>query len=241
MSQNISFNIYVMSYKRSDKIMSERCFDYCTYCVRESEKELYEKAGVKNILAIPDDCVFDFMSTFYWIIENTPEDVVCIADDDIKNFIYRLNDNTPIVDKEDNPIKEIVTEECERIAQLLVDLNLGLAYDNPQAAPYTYDKEIAFKGMPGHIRWVNKSAFKAKYDAANPASSDIDMAMQELLINRIILLPKYFITSALMDTNKGIVEDRQEHIDMTIAMKNKWGKYYDYDYRKNEARINVQR
>lgn len=241
MNQSISFNIYVMSYKRSNTILSERCFDYCTYCVRESERELYENAGVKNILAIPDTCVCDFMSTFYWIIENTPEDVICIADDDIKNFIYRLNDNSLIVDKNGNPDKSVVTEECERIAQLLADLNIGLAYDNPQRAPYAYDRELAFKGMPGHIRWVNKSAFKAKYNADDPASSDIDMAMQELLMNRIILLPKYFMTYAMMDKNEGIVENRQEHIDMTIAMKNKWGKYYDYNYRKNEARINVQK
>lgn len=95
--------------------------------------------------------------------------------------------------------------------------------------------------MPGHIRWVNKAGFKAKLNEEDPATSDIDMAMQELLLNRIILLPKYYCTTALMDTNAGSAEARREHIDMTIAMHNKWGVYYEYDYRKNIARIGVKR
>lgn len=230
-----------MSYKRSDAILTNRCLEYCTYCVRKSEEETYRKAGVENIQSIPDDKVFDFMSTFYWIIENTPEDVICIIDDDIKNFIYRLDECVPLVDNRNVPIKSTATNEIERIAQLLVDLNLGLAFDNPQPAPYVYDKEISFKGMPGHIRWINKNAFKAKYNPEDPASSDIDMAMQELLLNRIIILPKYFLSSAFMDKNKGFIENRSEHIAMTTAMKNKWGRYYDYDYRKNTASINVKR
>ena len=104
-----------------------------------------------------------------------------------------------------------------------------------------YTSEFAFKGMPGHIRWVNKSAFKARLNTEDPATSDIDMAMQELLMNRIILLPKYFLSSAYMDTNAGDTQNRSEHIEMTHAMMNKWGKYYDYNYRKNTARINVDR
>ena len=44
-----------------------------------------------------------------------------------------------------------------------------------------------------------------------------------------------------MDTNAGSAEARREHIDMTIAMHNKWGVYYEYDYRKNIARIGVKR
>ena len=230
-----NFNIYVMSYKRSDAILSKECFEYCTYCVRKSEEKLYRDAGITDLLTIPDEEVHDFMSTFYWILNNTPEEVVFIADDDIKNFLYRTDDCVSLTDK------ETITSEIERIAQVLCDLNLGLAYDNPQKAPYVYDKEYAFKGMPGHIRWVNKNAFKARYNVEDPASSDIDMAMQEMLMNRIILLTKYFLSSAMMDTNKGIVEDRSEHIAMTAAMKCKWAKYYNYDYRKNTASINVSR
>jgi hypothetical protein len=221
--------------------MTNKLFEYCTYVVREEEVELYKAAGIENILAIPKGSVCDFMSTFYWIINNTPEEVICIVDDDVKCMCYRNDKRYPIYDENGNPDRETATMECERIGQLLSDLNLGLAFDNPNFASYIYDREFGFKGMPGHIRWVNKSAFKARYNPDDPATSDIDMAMQELLLNRIILLPKYYCTTALMDTNAGAAEARKEHTDMTIAMHNKWGDYYVYNYRKNIANINVPR
>ena len=95
--------------------------------------------------------------------------------------------------------------------------------------------------MPGHIRWVNKAAFKAKYNPEDPATSDIDMAMQELLLNRVILQPVYYCTQATMDTNDGYAEPRSVHESIQYAMMNKWGQYYDFDFKKNTARINVQR
>lgn len=233
-----------MSYQRYDKIMSQDLFEYCTYVVREKEAELYKQNGVKNLLVIPDSCpCYNFMDTLWWIIWNTPEDVIFISDDDIKSFSYRMNDVTCINDQNyTNPV-EVVTAEIERVAQLLYDLDLGMAYDQPQAALYNYDKEWNFKGMPGHVRWINKKALKAKYDYKDVASSDIDMAMQELLYNRIILQPKYFLSnSQTMEKNAGgVTQTRQQTIDYRIAMENKWGKYYHYDIKKNQARINVKR
>ena len=230
-----------MSISRWDAIMTKHLFEYCTYVVREEQEGEYRKAGITDVLTIPTGAVHDFMTTFYWIIKNTPEDVVCIVDDDVKVMCYRNDKRYPIVDADGNPDKEIATMECERIGQILYDLNLGLAFDNPNYASYIYDREFGFKGMPGHIRWVNKSCFKARLDENDPATSDIDMAMQELLMNRIILLPKYYCTQAFMDTNAGANSARKEHIDLTIAMHNKWGKYYEYDYRKNVARLGVKR
>ncbi len=238
MKQNTtkSFNIYVMSYKRPHKIMTQSIFEYCTYVVREEEAEAYKESGVKNILAIPEEAeVFDFMSTLYWIIDNTPEDVIFIADDDIKSMIYRIDDSSNIKSP------EIATSEVERIAQLVVDLEIGFATDNPHKALYGYDREFAFKGMPGHIRWINKEHFKAKYNKEDEARSDIDLMYQELLTNRITICPKYFLSNAMMDKNEGILEDRQEHVKMVYAMKNKWGKYYNYDFKKNIASIDIKR
>ena len=39
MSQNITFNIYCMSYMRPHAIMTEKVFEYCTYVVRAEEEE----------------------------------------------------------------------------------------------------------------------------------------------------------------------------------------------------------
>lgn len=91
MTPGITFNIYVMSYQRPHKIMTKNCLEYCTYVVREEEADAYRNAGIDDMLVIPKDAtlecggkVHSFMSTLYWIIENTPEDVIFVADDDIK-------------------------------------------------------------------------------------------------------------------------------------------------------------
>lgn len=236
-----NFGIYCMSVNRWDAIMTKRLFEYCTYVVREEQADKYREAGIDDMLIIPKGAVKDFMSTFYWIIQNTPEPVICIVDDDVKAVCYRNDKRYPMLNDDGTPDKETATMECERIGQLLYDLDLGLAFDNANPASYIYDREFGFKGMPGHIRWINKSGFKAKLDMNDPATSDIDMAMQELLYNRIILLPKYYCTEAFMATNAGTTVSRKRFIDTTIAMHNKWGVYYEYDYRKNVARINVKR
>ena len=236
-----TFNIYVMSYKRPDCILSQNCFEYCTYVVREEEAEEYRKNGVKNILPIPKGAVNDFMSTLYWIIENTPEQVIFVADDDIKGFMYRMKDTIHLEDKNGNPDKEKITSEIERIAQIIYDINIGLAFDEPFAAPYGYDRDFQFKGMPGHIRWINKKSLKAKYNKDDEATSDIDMCYQELLMNRVVLQSKYFLSNAFMDTNKGEGGKRKEHYAMIEAMKNKWGRYYDYNFKRNIAVIDIKR
>lgn len=230
-----------MSRKRSHAILTERLFEYCTYVVREEEYDDYCKAGVKDIISIPDGEVNDFMSTLYWIIRNTPENVIFIADDDIEKFVYRMDDTKYLEDHGGNPDIEKITSEVERIAQLIYDLNIGFAFDQPTLAPYAYDKEFAFVGCPGHIRWINKTSFKAKYDPQDPASGDVDIMMQELLNNRIIIQPRYLCVKAYMDTNEGAYRLRSEHINYVESMQNKWGRYYEYNYDRNIAKINVKR
>ena len=230
-----------MSYRRPKEIKTKHLLEYCTYVVREEEAEAYKASGIDDMLVIPDGAVKSFMSTLYWIIDNAPEDVMFIADDDIERFVYRMNDTANIEDEDGNPDKERATAEIERIAQLMVDLNVGYAFDQPTLAPYAYDCEFKFVGMPGHIRWINKLALKAKYDPKDPAASDVDMMMQELLKNRIILQPRYLCAKAGMDLNEGATRTRQGHLALVESMKNKWGVYYDYNLKRNVARINVKR
>ncbi|MBO6267611.1 MAG: hypothetical protein J6N19_00535 [Clostridium sp.] len=236
-----SFNIYCMSYKRANRIMTKNFFEYCTYVVREEEAEAYREAGVEDLLVIPKGAVYSFMSTLYWIIQNTPEDLIYIADDDIIRFMYRMDDKRYLELEKGVPDKEMITSEIERIGQLILDLDIGLAFDNAQPATYVYHSEFEFKGMPGHMRWINKNALKAKYDRKDPATSDVDMMMQELLNNRIILQPRYLCVDAFMDTNEGEQKTRQRHLNVVEAMKQKWGRYFGYNYKKNTARINVKR
>lgn len=249
MNRDISFNIYVMSYKRSHDIMTCGLVDYCTYVVREEEAELYRNAGVENLLIIPKGAetsagcrIFNWVTTFFWIIENTPEDVICILDDDIKSFLYRLDTSTNLV-KDVKNYRAVATNELERIAQLIVDLDLGFACDSPQKSPYQYTSEFKFLGTPGSIRWINKKCFKAECLPEDDAASDVDIVMQELLKNRIIIQPRYFLGDNIMYTNDGgsdqftSEDNRQYH----LAMKNKWMKYFDFDYKRNLIKINVKR
>ncbi len=230
-----------MSYKRPNAIMTKHLLEYCTYVVREEEADAYRASGVTDLLVIPKGKVRTFMQTLYWIIENTPETVIFIADDDIERFAYRMDDTTYLENKDGSPDKEKATAEIERIGQLMYDLGIGYAFDQPSMAPYAYDAEFKFVGMPGHIRWINKEALKATYDPKDPAASDVDMMMQELLRNRIILQPKYLCAKAFMDVNEGASRTREGHLVLVESMKNKWGKYYGYNHKRNIAVINVKR
>lgn len=240
MKQNISFNIYIMSYARPDVMLTEKLVEYSTLVVREEEYDEYKKYGHSNLISIPKGTVHDFASTFFWIINNTDEDVICILDDDIKSFSYR-QDVYQLLKGDEG--KEKATSELERVAQLLYDLNLGFGFSPMTGALYSYDREFAFKGMVGPVRWVNKNSFKATYDPNDAAAGDVDIMLQELLSNRIVLQEKYLCAANHQNEiiGKNEVLSRQNHIDYVLAMKNKWGKYYGYDFRKNQAKIDVSR
>ena len=92
----LSLGIYVQSYHRYNKILTQDLLERCTYVVRESEAELYRKAGVENVWAAPDGEVNNAIRTYWWIVDHAPEDIVFIADDDIEDVMYRLDDTTPV-------------------------------------------------------------------------------------------------------------------------------------------------
>ena len=235
----LSFNIYVPSYKRSDVIMTNDLLEYCTYVVRKSEEKLYREAGITNILAVDDELINSGAKAVYWIAANAEEDVVAIIDDDIKDFLYRIDTNDKI-----NKDKEIITSEIERIAQLVVDLDIGFGFIDATCIPYNYVQEFTFKGVCGGIKWVNKKKFKAQLDERVTYNFDCDIIMQELLHNRITLNPKYFCSIDVMKVNKGGEAEnrmRQDQIDSIENMKRKWGKYFKYNLRNDKPTLDVPR
>ena len=164
MNPNILFNIYCMSYKRQDKILTKHLFEYCTYIVREKEADTYRRAGIDDMLVIPEGEVRNFISTLYWLIQHAPEGVIFVADDDIKKFVYRLYTFTYLETKDGSPDKEKIISEVERIAQLIYDLDIGYVFDQPTLALYAYTSEFGFVDMPRHMRWINQKALKAVYE-----------------------------------------------------------------------------
>ena len=152
--------------------------------------------------------------------------------------MYRLDTNVNL-EKD----KELITSEFERIAQLIVDLNIGMGCIDSTPVPYNYTAEFDFKGVSGGIRWINKKVFKAKMDYNVRHNFDLDLIMQELLVNRIILKPKYLTSICGIDTNKGggSGKKRKDQLDSITNMKLKWGKYFEFDHKKNVPKIMVKR
>lgn len=234
----LSLGIYVQSYHRYNAILTQNLFERCTYVVRKSEEELYRKAGVKDILAAPDEEVGNAIRTYWWIVDHAPEDIVFVADDDIEDVMYRLDDIARL-----NRNKEIITAEVERIAQLMADLDIGYACIDATGVPYGYDGAFAFKGTSGSMKWVNKKVLKARPDERVKYNYDLDLILQELLLNRVILKPRYIIGKDHQDTNAGgdSSKKRQDQIDSINNMKLKWGKYFKYNFKNNKPMINVPR
>lgn len=239
MEEELTLGIYVPSYKRSDRILTYNLLENSTYVVRESEKADYERAGIKNILAVKDEEINNGAKVVYWIIQNAKEDVVAIIDDDIEDFAYRIDTTDRL-----NGDKETITAEIERVAQLLVDLDLGFGFIDATITPYNYVQEFGVKGVCGGIKWVNRRKFKAKYDEKVVLNFDCDIVMQELLLNRITLNPKYLCSIDKMKVNKGgeaSGRKRKDQEDSILNMRLKWGKHFDYNFKNDKPKMNVKR
>lgn len=239
---DVIFGIYIPSYKRAKTCTAHTLIEYGTYVVRASEEAEYREAlrdapeGIK-ILAVEDELICGLTEVNQWLIDNAPEDVIAILDDDIRHFYYRTIETETI----DDP--EVVTTELERIGQLMYDLKIGFGATDATIRPWNYDCEFAFKGTAGSVRWINRLAFKSKCNKELEYNYDLDVVLQELLVNRVILKPKYFCSKGETDTNSGgaSAKKRNDQIASINLMMQKWGKYFSYNFKMNVPHINVKR
>ncbi len=232
--------LYVPSYGRADKILTQNVLNDCTYVVRESQEEAYRNAGVKKILAAPDSEIDSLPKVRQWIIDNTPEDIVIQLDDDIERFSYANKNNIVVIED-----KDTVDMELERVAQLLSDLDIGFAALPMQENVLKYTREFSFKSTIGLVCWFNKSALKqSRYDPGIKFKADIDFELQELLHNRIMLIPEYLRVKATYDRNKGGNSETKNSRTVNEAveyMNTKWGRYYSHNFKNNTSKVNVRR
>lgn len=237
--QNKTLGVYVPSYKRAHDIKTYHVLNHCTYVVRESEEQQYREAGVERILAAPDHEIDSLPKVRQWIIDNTPEDVVVQIDDDITGFSYVNKNNLVRIEDMD-----IVDAEFERIGQILSDLRLGFASIRMQENVIKYNEEFRFQSTIGLICWFNKSGLRSRYDENIRFKADIDFQLQELLYNRIIIVPEYFRARAIYDKNEGgnSVDKNTKTLNATVDyMKAKWGKYYEHNFKTNQSKAKVRR
>lgn len=235
-----TLGIYVPSYHRYDSIITDKVLNDCTYVVRESEKDQYVEAGVRKVLAVPDDEIDSFPKVRQWIIDNTPEDIVVQIDDDIKLFAYVNHYNLQAIESKDD-----IDIEIMRVAQLISDLDIGFASIKMTIDTRQYNQEFLFKSLIGMCCWYNKEAIKkSRYDTENKLKADQDFELQELLYNRIILIPSYIRAKGIYDKNKGGNSTGRDGSAVTAAfdhLKAKWGKYIRIDRKKNVMSIKVKR
>lgn len=237
-----TFGIYIPSYKRAKTCNAHKFLEYGTYIVRESEYEEYvealkEYADHIKVQAVEDSQICGLTEVNQWLADNAPEDVIAILDDDIHHFYYRMIEYGAI----DDP--EIITSELERVGQLMSDLGIGFGATDATATPWGYDCEFSFKGCAGAVRWINRKTFKAKCNKELEYNYDLDVVLQELLVNRVILKPKYFCSKGLTDTNEGGAsgKKRGDQIASIKLMEAKWGRYFSYNMKRNVPHINVKR
>lgn len=239
---NPTFGIYIPSYKRAKTCTAHHFLQYGTYIVRASEEAEYREAlkgageGTR-VWAVEDELICGLTEVNQWLIDNAPEDVIAILDDDIHHFYYRMFDTVSLEDP------EVITAELERIGQLMSDLKIGFGATDATIRPWNYDCEFSFKGCAGAVRWVNRPVFKAKCNKELEYNYDLDLVLQELLVNRVILKPKYFCSKGLTDTNEGGAsgKKRGDQVASINLMKSKWGKYFSYNMKTNVPHINVKR
>lgn len=232
-----TFNVYVPSYARhDDEVRIYDCLEYCTYVVRKSEAAAYKAAGIETLWIVPDDKINNIHKVHQYIIDESPEDIICIIDDDGK-MIYRN------IETYDMTVEQ-ASAELERVAQLMYDLKVGYGCTDAVPAPFYYDAEFKFHGMCGGCKWVNKEKFVAKVDPHCEYNFDLDLELQELLANRIIFKPIYFIDVGGQDTNKGgsnVDKNSTKRMAGIQYTKSKWGKHFAYNFKNNKARIDVSR
>ena len=234
-----TLGIYVPSYHRADCIKTDRILNECTYVVRESEADLYRAAGVRKVLPAPDDQIDSLPKVRQWIIDNTPEDIVVQIDDDLDRFSYVNKNNMVVIDDPD-----VIDGELVRIAQILSDLDLGFASIRMQESVIKYNEEFRFQSTIGLVCWFNKSALKGRYDPEVKFKADTDFQLQELLKNRVIIVPEYLRAKAKYDKNSGgnNVSKNSTAVESTVEyLKNKWGKYYEHNFKTNQSKAKVRR
>lgn len=236
---DIKFQIYIISHGRHERgEITAKNFTNYKHVVRESEKAIYKKHGFKNVVGYPDEDINSYTKVFNYLVDNAPEDVIAIVDDDIDHFLYRTDKSEIITDS------WIVQQEFERIAQMIADLRIGLAMADVLSIPYSYSQEFTWGGVPGAWKIINRSVIKARMDSSIARNVDIDYVLQEMLKNRICLKVKYLCSFGYRDestTTSGSNYDGSDIEASLTEMKLRWGKYFNYNKKRGIPYIHVPR
>tara|TARA_R110002126_G_scaffold93089_4_gene220745 strand:+ start:760 stop:1458 length:699 start_codon:yes stop_codon:yes gene_type:complete len=217
----IKLGIYVISYGRSDEIKTAKSVPSSTYVVRKSQEKAYKKAGIKNIWAIEDEKINSWTNVMNYILDNAPETCVVIMDDDLEDFSYVGTQAWKVEDT------DIIEDELVRLSQIVYDLDIGHGILGFRPNPRNYAEEFLWHGTGGGTYFFNLDKCKSRFVPEAYASADLELQLQELLTNRIILFPKYFVASTSYNSGTNSqARTMTKVVDSIRWVQNKWGKYF---------------
>ena len=239
MATEFAFQVYIISSSRYSRgPITARNFLNYKHVVRRSQEKDYLQNGFDNVISFPDELINSYTKVFNYLSNSAQEDVIAIVDDDIDYFKYRTDKIERIKSS------EIVQAEFERLAQIIYDLDIGLAFGPPNSIPYNYTSEFSWFGIPGAWKIVNRSKIKAAMDPQIDRNVDIDYVLQEVLLNRVCIDARYLCGEGYKDEitrSSGSVYSINSIENSIAQMKLRWGKYFTYDAKKNVPRILVSR
>ena len=235
--KDFGIELYIPSTGRAGAVTTSDLFydgDY-KLVVRESEKEEYSKY---DLVVFPDEDINSLSKVRQKIIDTSKKKLVLQCDDDLSVIAYKNKENYLEMTK-DQVVQEIV-----RMFTIVTDLRLGYWTVTPNADVRKYRAPITFKGIAGGIVGFNKEYLKSRYDERLFTRTDLDMLMQETRNNRIALIADYIMIKQKRDKNTGGNNSKKTSRKIGLAdeiMKQKWGKYYEYDREKNIPKILYKR
>lgn len=220
------FQIFIISYKRSGKVSSDKVFNNAFIVVPESQLKDYEKYEYSNgckLLAIPDECDGNIVRKRNWILNNFSGNVI-IVDDDYKYF--GMNEGLKKLKITADEVDMLIHNGCmccREIGTVMWGVNMS---DDPmwyrEYSPFSTQCCVlgpfqAFCDLPRDIR----------YDERLYLKEDYDMSLQVLQrYHKVFRFIKYHYVVNHLDLEGGVVSYRtlEKEKEHNLRLQKKWGK-----------------
>ena len=240
--RSVGIETFIPSLGRWEEAVTQKFLhpDDSVFVVRESEKDHYQGKG-HTVVSYPDKEISNLARTRQKIIDDCQSDMCLQLDDDISALYFRTQEVLVQMPPES------WREELVRAFQLIRDLVIGMfsVYQMPGGDIRHYNKPFSCVGVSGAVIGYYKPNLKGRYDPNIDIKQDTDFVLQELLVNRIILVVQYWAVDHDTDTNRGgqqIGKTSDKLYRNVEYIKAKWGEgVYDFNFDRNVTRFKVKR
>jgi len=173
----MDIKFYVPSYKRPNDVLTQNIYPFVNVVVMESEREAYEKGGVKNLITCPDEVQGNLCRVMNWILDNylDKSDGLVILDDDGSGIGRWENQVWEKFEAEE------LVEFCEEMAIVCKEWGFGFWGLNCITDKGAYREHTPFGTLQyigGPFRgWLRGNDLR--YDERLSLKDDYDMTLQQ--------------------------------------------------------------